>query len=34
MMQLLPMYVDDIIRRAITEDISGIDVTTDFLLSP
>lgn len=34
MMQLLPMYVDDIIRRAITEDIEGIDVTTDFLLSP
>ncbi len=34
MMQLLPIYVDDIIRRALTEDITGIDVTTDFLLSP
>lgn len=33
MMQLLPCYVDDIIRRALTEDITGIDVTTDFLLS-
>ena len=34
MMQLLPLYVDDVIRRALTEDITGIDVTTDFLLSP
>ena len=34
MMQLLPIYVDDIIRRALTEDITGMDVTTDFLLSP
>lgn len=34
MMQLLPIYVDDIIRRALLEDITGIDVTTDFLLSP
>lgn len=34
MMQLLPMYVDEVIRCAIMEDIAGIDVTTDFLLSP
>ncbi len=34
MMQLLTLYVDDVIRRALTEDITGIDVTTDFLLSP
>jgi len=34
MMQLLPSYVDDVVQRALTEDITGIDVTTDFLLSP
>ncbi len=34
MMQLLPIYVDEIIRRALTEDITGLDVTSDFLLSP
>ncbi len=34
MMQLLPCYVDEVIRRALTEDINDMDVTTDFLLSP
>lgn len=31
MMQLFQPYVDDIITRALTEDITGVDVTTDFL---
>ena len=34
MMQLLPSYVDEVILRALHEDITGMDVTTDFLLSP
>ncbi len=34
MMQLLPCYVDELIRNALMEDITGIDITSDFLLSP
>jgi len=34
MMQLLQSYVDQVILRALHEDITGMDVTTDFLLSP
>lgn len=34
MIQLLQAYVDEVVQRALTEDITGIDVTTDFLLSP
>ena len=34
MMQLLQSYVDEVILRALHEDITGMDVTTDFLLSP
>ncbi|MBR6761008.1 MAG: carboxylating nicotinate-nucleotide diphosphorylase [Oscillospiraceae bacterium] len=33
-MQLLPCYVDELIRNALMEDITGIDITSDFLLSP
>ncbi|MBR6107944.1 MAG: carboxylating nicotinate-nucleotide diphosphorylase [Oscillospiraceae bacterium] len=33
-MQLLQSYVDEVILRALHEDITGMDVTTDFLLSP
>lgn len=32
-MELLQSYVDDVILRALNEDITGIDVTSDFLLS-
>lgn len=32
-MALLQFYVDDIIKKAITEDINYIDVTSDYLLS-
>ena len=32
-MTLLQFYVDDIIKKAITEDINYIDVTSDYLLS-
>jgi len=32
-MALLHFYVDDIIKKAITEDINYIDVTSDYLLS-
>lgn len=32
MMTLPQFYIDDIIRRAITEDINYIDVTTDYLI--
>ncbi|MBQ8920689.1 MAG: carboxylating nicotinate-nucleotide diphosphorylase [Oscillospiraceae bacterium] len=32
-MQLLQSYVDEVILRALHEDITGMDVTTDFLLS-
>lgn len=31
-MKLNPFYVDDLIARAISEDISYIDVTTDYLI--
>lgn len=31
-MQLLQSYVDEVILRALHEDITGMDVTTDFLL--
>ena len=34
MIQLLQSYVDEVILRALHEDITGMDVTTDFLLSP
>ncbi len=33
-MQLPQFYIDDLIRRAITEDINYIDVTTDYLIDP
>ena len=32
-MELLQSYVDDVILRALHEDITGMDVTSDFLLS-
>ena len=32
MMTLPQFYIDDLIKRAITEDINYIDVTTDYLL--
>ncbi|MFA5657845.1 MAG: carboxylating nicotinate-nucleotide diphosphorylase [Oscillospiraceae bacterium] len=32
-MELLQFYVDDIIKKALLEDINYIDVTTDFLIS-
>ena len=32
MMTLPQLYIDDLIKRAITEDINYIDVTTDYLL--
>ncbi len=32
-MALLQFYVDDIIKKAITEDINYLDVTSDYLLS-
>ena len=32
-MELLQSYVDDVILRGLNEDINGIDVTADFLLS-
>ena len=31
-MELLRSYVDEVILRALHEDITGMDVTTDFLL--
>ena len=31
-MELLQSYVDEVILRALHEDITGMDVTTDFLL--
>lgn len=31
-MELLQSYVDDVILRALNEDITGLDVTSDFLL--
>ena len=31
-MKLLQFYVDDLIKRAITEDINYIDSTTDLLI--
>ena len=31
-MNLPQFYIDDIIKRAITEDINYIDVTTDYLI--
>ena len=31
-MTLPQFYVDDLIKRAITEDINYIDVTTDYLV--
>ena len=33
-MELLQSYVDEVILRALHEDITGMDVTTDFLLTP
>jgi nicotinate-nucleotide pyrophosphorylase (carboxylating) len=33
-MELLQSYVDEVILRALHEDITGMDVTTDFLLDP
>ena len=32
-MSLPQFYIDDIIKRAITEDINYVDVTTDYLIS-
>ena len=32
-MKLPQFYIDDIIKRAISEDINYIDVTTDYLIS-
>ena len=32
-MALLQFYVDDIIKKAVTEDINYLDVTSDYLLS-
>ena len=31
-MKLPQFYVDDLIKRAISEDINYIDVTTDYLV--
>ncbi len=31
-MKLPQFYIDDIIKKAITEDINYIDVTTDYLI--
>lgn len=31
-MTLPQFYVDDLIKRAITEDINYVDVTTDYLI--
>ena len=32
-MELMQFYVDDLIKKALLEDINYIDVTTDYLIS-